>query len=113
MLPAVRQSLLLAALLLATPALAKGKAKAQLELSVKPPTAQLFVDGKAMGKASAGRLLDVTPGFHVIKLVSKGDEHEERVKLPAGQKTTYKYEFDEGTPTKAGDDLDQTSPDSP
>lgn len=110
----MRKPALLAVLLLATPALAKGKGKAQLELSVKPATAQLFVDGKAMGKAGAGRVLDVTPGFHVIKLVNKGDEHEERVKLPAGEKTTYRYEFDEGTPSAGSDDLDQPTPsDSP
>ncbi|HUB07823.1 MAG TPA: hypothetical protein VMB50_12505 [Myxococcales bacterium] len=101
-------------LLLAPPALARGKTRAQIVLEVKPTTAELFIDGKAMGKASAGRVLDVTAGFHVVKLVSKGDEHEERVKFAAGEKTTYKYEFDEGTPNQNSGDLDQpTSPDSP
>ncbi|MHB8420782.1 MAG: hypothetical protein ACYDCL_22130 [Myxococcales bacterium] len=93
---------------------AKGKAKAQILLDVKPATAELFIDGKAMGKASAGRTVDVTAGFHVIKLTSKGDEHEERVKFASGQKTTYKYEFDEGTGNQNSGDLDQPpTPDSP
>ncbi len=107
---------LLAALVLslAPPALAKGKAKAQILLDVKPATAALFVDGKPMGKASAGRTIDVTAGVHVLKLVNKGDEHEEQVKFKAGEKTTYKYEFDEGTPSQGSGDLDQpSSPDSP
>jgi hypothetical protein len=102
-------------LLVAPPALAKGKAKAQIVLAVKPATAQLFIDGKAMGKASAGRTLEVTAGVHVIKLASKGDEHEEQVQFKAGEKTTYKYEFDESTGKDTqGGDLDQpASPDSP
>lgn len=97
----------------AVPALAKGK-KAEIVLDVKPATAQLFIDGKAMGKASAGRTVEVTSGFHVIRLVNKGDEHEERVKFNAGEKTTYKYEFEDSTGGQGTGDLDQpASPDSP
>ena len=101
--------------LAAVPAAAKAKAKAQLVLQVTPAGAELFVDDHAMGKASAGRSVDVTPGFHVIRLVYKGDEREERIKFEPGKKTTYSVQFDEGNkPAATGDDLDApASPDSP
>jgi hypothetical protein len=102
-------------LCLAATALGKPKAKSQLVLEVTPPTAEVFVDGHNMGKASKDRAIDVTPGFHVVKLVLKGDEHEERIKFAAGDKTSYKYEFDQSTSTNApSNDVDQpASPDSP
>src|SRR5262249_38240038 len=80
-------------------AVAAKKDKTQVELSVKPASAQLFIDGKAMGKAAAGRVIDVTPGFHVIRLVFKRDEHEERIKFPPNQKTTYTFEFEDEAPS--------------
>ena len=79
-------------------AMATKKDRTQVELNVKPVGAQLFIDNKAMGKATAGRILDVTPGFHIIRLVYKRDEHEERIKFPANQKTTYTFEFEEEAP---------------
>jgi hypothetical protein len=78
-------------------ALAKPKGRTQVELAVKPASAQLFIDDKAMGKAGDHRLIDITPGFHVIHLVNKGDEHEERVKFAPNQKTIYTFEFDEAS----------------
>ncbi len=77
---------------------AKPKAKTQLVLQVKPAGAAVFVDDKPKGKATAGRAIDVTPGYHVVKLVLGGDEHEERIKFASGQKTVYSYEFDEAQP---------------
>jgi hypothetical protein len=88
----------LVVLLCAQAAVAAKKERTQVELNVKPVTAQVFIDGKAMGKASAGRVVDVTPGFHVIRLVYKRDEHEERIKFPPNQKTTYSFEFEEEAP---------------
>jgi hypothetical protein len=104
-------------LCLAATALGKAnpKAKTQLVLDVTPPKAEVFIDNKDMGKASKGRAIDVTPGFHVIKLVLKGDEHEERIKFAAGDKTNYKYEFDQSSPSNGNTgDVDQGgSPDAP
>jgi hypothetical protein len=88
----------LAIVLLSQTATASKKERTQVELNVKPPTAQIFIDGKAMGKASAGRVIDVTPGFHVVRLVFKRDEHEERIKFPPNQKTTYTFEFEDEAP---------------
>lgn len=103
-------------LCLAATALAKPKAaKTQLVLEVTPPKAEVFVDNHDMGKASKGRAIDVTPGFHVVKLVLKGDEHEERIKFAGGEKTSYKYEFDQSSPSSGNSgEVDQpASPDAP
>lgn len=83
-------------------AIAKPKGKTQLEVDVKPVGAQLFMDDKAMGKVGAARVIDLSPGFHVIRLVSKGDEHEERFKLAPNQKTIYSFEFDEAPAPNSG-----------
>src|ERR1700691_3165451 len=92
-------------------ALGKPKAKTQLALDVTPPKAEVFIDNKDMGKASKGRAIDVTPGFHVIKLVLKGDEHEERIKFAGGEKTSYKYEFEQSAPSNGTTgDVDQGAP---
>ncbi len=90
--------LFLAIVFVSQAAQAAKKERTQVELNVKPPTAQIFIDGKAMGKASAGRVIDVTPGFHVVRLVFKRDEHEERIKFPPNQKTTYTFEFEDEAP---------------
>jgi hypothetical protein len=90
--------LLLSLSLASSSAWSAKKERTQVELNVKPTTAQIFIDGKAMGKASSGRVIDVTPGFHVIRLVNKRDEHEERIKFPPNQKTTYTFEFEEEAP---------------
>jgi hypothetical protein len=89
---------LLALMMASSLATATKKDRTQVELNVKPVGAQVFIDNKAVGKATAGRVLDVTPGFHVIRLVYKRDEHEERIKFPANQKTTYTFEFEEEAP---------------
>ena len=85
------------------------KGRTQLLLQIKPPTAALFIDDHSKGNASAGRIIDVSPGFHVIRLVLGKDEHEERIKFAAGKQTTYSYEFDEASPAAPADG-DQPSP---
>jgi hypothetical protein len=97
------------AMLLAATALGKPKAKTQLVLDVTPPTVEVFVDGHDKGVATKGRAIDVTPGYHVIKLTLKGDENEERIKFAAGQQTSYKYDFD----TKVGNDSTAGEVDQP
>jgi hypothetical protein len=94
-----------------TSAAAKPKGKTQVQLAVKPITAQLFIDGKPMGKAGESRVIDVTPGFHVIHLVSKRDEHEERVNFAPNRKTIYTFEFDEAVPSNPTDPTPAPIPD--
>jgi len=84
-------------------ATAKPKVKTQVQLAVKPTSAQLFIDGKPMGKAAENRVIDITAGFHVIHLVNKRDEHEERVNFAPNRKTIYTFEFDDAAPTNAAD----------
>ena len=80
-------------------ATAKPKGKTQVQLAVKPAGAQVFIDGKSVGKAGENRVIDVTPGFHVIHVVNKGDEHEERVNFAPSRKTIYTFEFDDAVPS--------------
>ncbi len=105
---------ILLALVSAT-AFARAKGKATLVLQVTPKGAQVFVDGHDMGKATAGRSIEVTSGFHDVRLVYKGDEREEHIKFEAGKKTIYNVQFDEGSGKEnGGDDLDvPSSDDSP
>ena len=92
-------------------AAAKPKGKTQLQLAVKPAGAQLFIDGKPMGKVGENRVIDVTPGFHVIHVVHKGDEHEERVNFEAGRKTIYTFEFDDAVPANPAEPTPPPIPD--
>ena len=108
-----RLQLLAAFVLVLTPlsATAKPKGKTQVQLAVKPTSAQLFIDGKPMGKAADARVIDITPGFHVIHLVNKGDEHDERVNFAPNRKTIYTFEFDEGSPSNSADPTPTPIPD--
>jgi hypothetical protein len=106
-----RSLAVLVVLALPVSAAAKPKSKTQVQLAVKPTTAQLFIDGKPMGKAADNRVIDITPGFHVIHLVNKGDEHEERVNFASGRKTIYTFEFDEAVPANATDPTPAPIPD--
>ncbi len=106
---------LLAVLVLATPALAKPKAsggKTQVEIQVKPATAQLFIDNKPQGKVGTNRIIELTPGAHLVKVTNKGDEHEEKVKFSPGQKTIYSFEFDEAPAAAPEAVPDPVSPDA-
>ena len=105
-------AVLTACLALASSAQAKPKGKTQVELQVKPASAQLFIDDKPQGKVGTHRVIDITPGFHIIRVTSKGDEHEERIKFAPNEKTTYSFEFDEAPPSNDGGQ-DQMPTDSP
>jgi hypothetical protein len=99
--------------LLALPlsAAAKPKGKTQVQLAVKPTSAQLFIDGKPMGKTGDNRVIDITAGPHVIRLVNKGDEHEERVNFAPSRKTIYTFEFDDVVPSNSTDPTPPPLPD--
>jgi len=95
----------IALILTAATAVAKTKKqKTQLALDVKPATALVYVDGHAQGKASPGKVIDVTPGLHVVRLVFGRDEHEEQIKFFEGKATTYTYEFEGGEPVHPAKD---------
>jgi hypothetical protein len=77
------------------------KTKTQLALDVRPVSALVFIDGRAQGRASRGKVIAVTPGLHVVRLVFGRDEHEEQIKFLEGKTTNYSYEFEGGEPEGA------------
>jgi hypothetical protein len=86
----------------AATAVAKSKkARTQLSLDVQPTSALVYIDGHAQGKAAPGKVIDVTPGLHVVRLVFGRDEHEEQIKFLEGKTTKYTYEFEGGEPAGA------------
>jgi hypothetical protein len=97
-----RQLAVISLVLVSATATAKSKKpKTQLALDVQPTTALVYVDGRAQGKAAQGKVIDVTPGLHVVRLVFGRDEHEEQIKFVEGKATKYTYEFEGGEPAGA------------
>jgi hypothetical protein len=74
--------------------LSLGAAPAQMTLVVKPAATEVFVDGKKQGTGAKPVVVKVRPGKHVLRYVFKGDAHEEEVAVKAGEKPTFKWEFD-------------------
>ncbi len=70
---------------------------ATLIVELKPPTSELLVDGKKKGNGAKPMTLKLPAGKHVLRVVNKGDAHEEEIVLKAGEKKTWKWEF-EGPP---------------
>ncbi len=66
-------------------------------IEIKPATAELLVDGKKKGTGAKPMVLKLTAGKHVFRVTNKGDAHEEEVVVKAGEKKTWKWEF-EGPP---------------
>lgn len=74
--------------------LAVHAAPAQLTIELKPPEAELLVDGKKKGKAAKPFVLKLGAGKHLLRVQYKGDAHEEEIALKPGEKTTWKWEFE-------------------
>jgi hypothetical protein len=70
-------------------------APTQLTIEVHPAESIIFVDGKKTGDASKARVLPVKPGKHIVKVVYKGDSHEEEVVVKADEKATWKWTFED------------------
>ena len=69
--------------------------KTQLKIEVQPDSAVLYVDGKR--KSAGGKKLTLTlqPGRHHIKVVNRGDQHEEDVAIKKGEVKTYTWAFED------------------
>ena len=85
----------LAATLLLHAAPATGPATLTIEL--KPASSELLVDGKKRGTGAKTLVLKLPAGKHVLRVLNKGDAHEEEIVVKAGEKKTWKWEF-EGPP---------------
>ena len=65
-----------------------------LLVELKPPSSELLVDGKKKGTGARPLTLKLPSGKHVLRVVYKGDAHEEEIVIKAGEKKTWKWEFD-------------------
>lgn len=68
-----------------------------LMVELKPATSELLVDGKKRGTGAKTLVLKLPAGKHVLRVLNKGDAHEEEIMIKAGEKKTWKWEF-EGPP---------------
>ena len=68
-----------------------------LNVELKPASSELLVDGKKRGTGAKPLVLKLPAGKHVLRVVNKGDAHEEEIVIKAGEKKTWKWEF-EGPP---------------
>ena len=68
-----------------------------LNIEIKPATAELLVDGKKKGTGAKPIVIKLPAGKHVLRVLNKGDAHEEEIVIKAGEKKTWKWEF-EGPP---------------
>jgi hypothetical protein len=67
----------------------------QLTLDIQPPGVEVKVDGKKIGTSGDKPLVvKVKPGNRVVRLVYKGDAHEEEVSVKAGEKKIYAWKFE-------------------
>ena len=69
--------------------------KTQLKVQVKPDTAVLFVDGQRKGTGAKVHTLTVEPGRHMLKVVNKGDEHQEMVSIKKGETKNWEWAFED------------------
>jgi hypothetical protein len=68
-----------------------------LTVELKPPKSELLVDGKKRGTGEKTLVLKLVPGKHTLRVLNKGDAHEEEIVIKSGEKKTWKWEF-EGPP---------------
>jgi hypothetical protein len=73
-------------------------APAVLTIDVQPAGVEVMVDGKKAGVSGPPIVLKVKAGTHVVRLTFKGDAHEEEVAVKAGEKKTWKWEFEGAKP---------------
>ena len=75
-------------------ALLLNAAPGTLTVEIKPPTAELLVDGKKKGTGARPIVLKLSPGKHVLRVTNKGDAHEEEIVIKSAEKKTWKWEFE-------------------
>lgn len=68
-------------------------APATLTVGLKPAACVLFVDGKKKGTGEKPLVLKLTAGKHLLRVVYKGDAHEEEIVLKAGSSSPWNWEF--------------------
>lgn len=82
----------------------------QLVIDVQPEGVAISVNGKKAGASGPKPLvMKLKPGKHLVRLVHKGDAHEEEVSVKAGEKKTYVWKF-EGARAPGADPVDPSTP---
>lgn len=77
-----------------------GAGPAVVTIEVKPPDSEVLVDGAKKGKGDKPIVVKLKAGKHVVRVVHKGDAHEEELEVKAGEKKTWKWEFTGVEPSK-------------
>jgi hypothetical protein len=88
-------------------------APAQLIVELQPPETMLIVDGKKKGLATKPFVLKLSPGRHLLRVEYKGDAHEEEIAVKAGEKKTWKWEFDVPAPPRPKEPAEEDPPVEP
>jgi hypothetical protein len=104
-------ALALAASLATTPAPAG--TKSFLKIEVKPETAVLFVDGVRRGTGAKPHTIRVEPGRHDLKVVNKGDEHQEQISVKKGETKQWSWAFEDDRPQKKAAEPDPSTDPEP
>jgi hypothetical protein len=74
-------------------ALTLSAAPAQLTIEVAPEGCVVLVDGKKRGTGKKPFTVKLKPGKHLVRVEYKGDATSEELRLKAGEKKTWKWEF--------------------
>ena len=79
---------------------ANPNAPSTLNVELKPKGSELLVDGKKSGKmGDKPIILKLKSGKHLLRVVYKGDAHEEEIVLKGGEQTKWQWEFEGAEPT--------------
>ncbi len=79
-----------------------GDGKTQLKVEVQPDGAVFFIDGKKKGTGAKKVTLTLPPGRHTVKVVHKGDEHQEDVHLKKGEVKLFTWAFEDDRKDRHG-----------
>ncbi len=96
----VTLALALAASLAASPAPTASGTRSYLKIEVKPETAVLYVDGVRRGTGAKPHTVRVEPGRHELRVVNKGDEHQEQISVKKGETKQWAWAFEDDRPQK-------------
>jgi len=85
-------------------------APAHLTIEVKPEGCVVKVDNKKRGTGKKPFTLKLKPGRHLIRVEYNGDATSEEIRLKAGEKKTWKWEFTGEAPKKPEPPSDEAAP---
>lgn len=87
--------------------------KSFLKIEVKPETAVLYVDGVRRGTGVKPHTIRVEPGRHALRVVNKGDEHQEQISVKKGETKQWAWAFEDDRPQKKEKEVDPNADPEP